>query len=245
MINPRHSSTAYHFVYVEQAAYDPAAEDPYSAGGVTSPSTAGSGAGSQPVEQLLSGLRPETTYHYMVVAIDQTGRVTGMDRTFTTGARTPPIASTGASNEVAQNSATISGVLNTNGLPTTYGFEVGTSVDYGPPTGLGSVGAGADEAPVSLSLTGLQPGITYHYRLTATNIDGTSYGTDQTFTTSTFANTFAAPPAPLPFVEVPSIAFPGESKSVVVKKKIKAKGKKVKKRGKAKGKKRVKHKKKK
>jgi hypothetical protein len=144
---------------------------------------------------------------------------------------------------VAQNTATIAGTVDTNGLPTTYGFEIATSTDYGPRTGLGSVGAGASGAPVSLSLTGLSPATTYHYRLTATNIDGTSYGADQTFTTTTFASTFAEPPAPLPFVEVPAIAFPPEQKTGIVKKKAgKAKGKKH---GKTKGKKKTKRKKKK
>ena len=32
-------------------------------------------------------------------------------------------------------------------------------------------------------MTGLQPGVTYHYRLVASNEDGASHGADQTFTT--------------------------------------------------------------
>ncbi len=242
-INPMHSSTTYHFVYAEEAVYDPAANDPYGAGGNTASAEAGANTGGQSVEQLLVGLKPNTTYHYMVVAINQAGRVTGTDATFTTGAATPPAVVAGGASDVTQNNATVGATVNTSGLPTTYGFEIGTSSDYGPPTGLGSAGAGASEAVVTLSLSGLQPGTTYHYRLTATNVDGTSYGADETFTTTTFASTFAEPPAPLPFVTVPSIAFPTEAKPVV-KKKAKAK-KKVKKRGKAKGKKKAKHKKKK
>ena len=35
----------------------------------------------------------------------------------------------------------------------------------------------------SANLTGLSPSTTYHYRIEATNNTGTSYGTDQTFTT--------------------------------------------------------------
>jgi hypothetical protein len=242
-INARHSTTTFHFAYVEEAMYDPAADDPYAAGGSTAPSDMSAQAGGQVISQLLEGLRPDTTYHFKVVAFNQVGRVIGTDGTFTTGAATPPTVVTGSANNVAENTATISGVVDTNGLPTSYGFEVGTSTDYGPATGLGSVGAGASDVSVLLSLTGLSPGTTYHYRLTATNIDGTSYGADQTFTTSVFASTFAEPPAPLPFVTVPSIAFPTEAKPVV-KKKTKAK-KKVKKRGRPKSKKKAKHKKKK
>jgi hypothetical protein len=241
-VDTEHSSTSYFFAYVEDGAYEPTATDPYDAGGATASSSLAPGFGGQPVEELLSGLKPNTLYHYTVVAINPAGRVAGSDATFTTGASTPAVALTGGSSGVAQNSATISGVVNTSGLPTSYGFEVGTTTDYGPPTGLG---AGASEAPVSLALTSLQPGTTYHYRLTATNVDGTSYGADQTFTTGVFANTFAEPPAPLPFVAVPSFAFPAEQKTGVVKKKAKAKPRKVGKHGKVKSKKKAKNKKKK
>jgi hypothetical protein len=44
---------------------------------------------------------------------------------------------------------------------------------------------------VSANLTGLSASTTYHYRLEATNTSGTTYGTDQTFTTS--AGTSTAP----------------------------------------------------
>jgi hypothetical protein len=206
------SYTTYYVLYVESASYGPSATNPYAAGGASLPSAVPTGSGGQPVQAILGGLKPNTTYHYQLVTVNQAGRVTGPDETFTTGAQTPPAAVTGGASGVAQNSATIAGTLNTSGLPTAYGFEVGTSTDYGPPAGLGSVGAGLSEAQVSLALTGLQPGTTYHYRLTATNVDGTSYGVDQTFTTGVFATTFAVPPAPLPFVAVPAIAFPAEAK---------------------------------
>jgi hypothetical protein len=40
-------------------------------------------------------------------------------------------------------------------------------------------------APVSAALSGLTPGVTYHYRLVATNADGSTPGPDRTFTTPT------------------------------------------------------------
>jgi hypothetical protein len=195
-------------------------------------------SGDVPVTRELIGLIPSVVYHYRLVAVNVAGTTYGADHTFTSGEPAPPGASTGAATEVAQNTATIMGTVNTNGLPSSYGFEIATSTDYGPPTGLGYVGAGSDEAAASLQLTGLVPGTTYHYRLTVRNVDGTVYGADRTFTTSVYASTFAEPPAPLPFVSVPSIAFPGEPKSAVAKKKAK----KVKKRRKAKGKKKPKSK---
>ena len=92
--------------------------------------------------------------------------------------------STGAASGVSQNSATIAGQVNPNGLATTYEFEYGTSTKYGSATATGSVGAGTTITRVSVTLNGLSSGTTYHYRLLATNADGTSYGADRTFKTT-------------------------------------------------------------
>jgi hypothetical protein len=201
-IDPEQGDTRYHFEYGPSENYGDTTPVLHTGGGIVGDTT---------VSQQLGELLPETTYHYRLVAINIAGTAVGADHTFTTGASTLPTAVTGGSSGVAENTATVAGAVNTNGLPTTYGFEVGTSTDYGPPTGLGAVGAGAGEVPVSRALSGLLPGTTYHYRLTATNLDGTSYGADQTFTTGVFANAFATPPAALPFVGVPAVAFPLES----------------------------------
>lgn len=230
-VKPSAKATTYRFLYVEAATYDPTATDPYAAGGMTPVGALGAGGGGREVEAVANGLKPGTTYHYTVAADSEDADVSGADGTFTTAAGTPPFATTAQAGDVEQNAATIGGVVGTNGLPSTYGFEISTSTDYGPPTGLGSVGAGLNEALVSLRLSGLQPGTTYHYRLTVTNLDGTSYGEDRTFTTSTFASTFATPPAPLPFVGVPQIAFPSEARHAGSAKR-KVKGKKAKRRAK-------------
>jgi hypothetical protein len=194
-------------------------------------------SGDVPVNQQVVGLLPDTIYHYRLVATNVAGTTFGADHTFTSGEATPPSADTGGAGGVAQNTATITGTVNTNGLPTSYGFEIATSTDYGPATGLGYIGAGSSEAAASLELTGLVPGTTYHYRLTASNVDGTVYGADETFTTSVFASTFAEPPAPLPFVAVPLVAFPTEARQPAkktgktkpkAKKRKKTKGKKAK-----------------
>ncbi len=237
-IDPQQGDTRYRFEYGVSESYGSATPFLHTGDGI---------AGDMTISQQLGELTPNTTYHYRLVASNVAGIVYGADHTFVTGSPTPPFAVTGGSSGVAENSAAIGGLVETNGLPTTYGFELGTNTDYGPPTGLGSVGAGLSETPVSLSLTGLVPGTTYHYRITATNIDGTSYGADRTFTTSVFMSTFAEPPAPLPFVAVPSVAFPTEP---IAKKQLHKAAKKIKGHGKAKrkkmkGKQRVKHKKKK
>jgi hypothetical protein len=225
-IDPEQADTRYHFEYGTSESYGNTTPFLHTGDGI---------AGDVTISQQLGELAPDTTYHYRMVASNIAGTVYGADHTFVTSSPTPPFAVTGGSSGIAENNSVIGGLVKTNGLPTTYGFELGTSTDYGPPTGLGSVGAGLSETSVLLSLTGLVSGTTYHYRITATNIDGTSYGADRTFTTSVFTSTFAEPPAPLPFVTVPSIVFPSEAKPVVKKPGRKTK-KKVKRHSGAKGK---------
>ncbi len=45
------------------------------------------------------------------------------------------------------------------------------------------MGSGTDALPLSAPLAGLTPGVTYHFRVAATNSDGAVYGSDQSFTT--------------------------------------------------------------
>jgi hypothetical protein len=98
-----------------------------------------------------------------------------------------PTVATGSASNVGANSATVLGTVNPNGTATTYHFDYGTSTNYGsrapaPPDP--SAGSGTTAQTESTTLTGLTPGTVYHYRIEATNASGTSYGTDQTFTTT-------------------------------------------------------------
>ena len=112
---------------------------------------------------------------------------------------------------VSQNTATLSGTVTTNGLQTNYGFEIGSEPgNYGQVGRLGSVG-GALTEEVSVTLSELQPGTTYYYRMVATNADGTSYGEDETFTTPGYSNSIIQPATPQ-LLAIPAIAFPKEEK---------------------------------
>lgn len=85
------------------------------------------------------------------------------------------------------NVAWLGAEINPDGNATTYQVQYGATAGYGstlPASGAGaSVELGSDFVPVGLKVTGLQPATTYHYRVVATNADGTTPGPDQSFTT--------------------------------------------------------------
>jgi hypothetical protein len=96
---------------------------------------------------------------------------------------TPPIVATDAASAVTQTSAMLNGTVNPDNLSTAYHFEYGTTTAYG--TSTTSQSAGSDYAAHSetAGISGLKPGTTYHFRIVATNMVGTSMGADQAFTT--------------------------------------------------------------
>ena len=99
----------------------------------------------------------------------------------------PPNVTTGTAEQVGVTTASIVGTLQPNLRPSDYHFEYGKTAAYGATTP--SIGAGAGGLPLSVgaALTGLKAATTYHYRLVATNGDGTGAGADGTFTTRPFA----------------------------------------------------------
>ncbi len=214
-VNPKGAQTTYRFLYVAANKYQPGAGEcpagngcAYAQGQSTAPRSLSSIAyspeavGPIPVQELA----PATTYHYALVATSQTGTTVGADQTFTTAAASSPSATTGAASGIGPNSATITGSVDTAGLPTTTRFEIATA-----PT---EPGQGATQAAQVVSQNGntatiqasfgqtLAPNTTYYYRAAATNPDGTSYGAERSFTTA------GAAIAPAPEQESPPSLAP-------------------------------------
>ncbi len=96
----------------------------------------------------------------------------------------PPKVSTSAASNVTQTQATLNGTVNPNGVETHYHFEYGTTTSYGSSTSEGNAGTGTTTEPENAAITGLLAGTTYHYRLVAKNISGTSYGADHELVTA-------------------------------------------------------------
>ncbi len=104
---------------------------------------------------------------------------------------TPPVVTTHAPSALSPTGITLNGSVNPNGLATTAQFQYGLTTGYlSTPVNVALAPAdGTDAQNVSAVLTGLTAGTLYHYRLSATNSDGTRNTADGTFTTiSTNAN---------------------------------------------------------
>lgn len=188
-VNPKGSSTTYRFEYGTTTSY----------GSQTATVSAGAGGSTVSVSASLTGLTAGTLYHYRIVATSPAGSVSGADRTFTTsssspgepgapppsGSTSPPTVTTGTAVVVGESSSTVTATVNPKGVATTYRFEYGTTTSYGSQTPTTSAGSGTSVVSVSAVLVRLTPARTYHYRVVATNLDGTSAGADRTFLTLT------------------------------------------------------------
>ena len=117
----------------------------------------------------------------------------GEEATFTTLG--PVAIDSESASSVAATSATLQAQINPLGSETTYYFEYSTVATEGctpatctsvpAPPGV-SLGAGEEPVPVSVHVQGLEPGVTYHYRVVAVNeLTGPEgrAGEDRTFTT--------------------------------------------------------------
>jgi hypothetical protein len=204
---PQGLQSSYHFVYITQAAYDAAVAagepNPY-AGGKSTHETALEGAdyATHPVQLLLEELTAGTTYDVAVVASNELGSTTGPSGSFTTSAATPPIAITGSAEGISQQSARLDGSVDTRGLQVSSQFELGTTPGAGTLLPAAVTSGSGNVQTLSLGLSGdLLPGTTYYYRVVASSRDGVSYGSEQSFTTSTFAPSFSSSsvPAPIPY----------------------------------------------
>ena len=112
-----------------------------------------------------------------------------------------PAVSTGAVADLTAQSATLLGKVNASGARTTYYFQYGTTKRYGAVTPSGIAAANAGTRNITAPLGGLASFTTYHYRLVATNRNGTTRGADHSFKTlrAPLGLALAATPNPVAF----------------------------------------------
>jgi len=133
----------------------------------------------------LTGLTPGTTYHFRVKAENALGIIYSNDRIFVTPGLIPSVDYLPITN-LTSNSIVLNGTVNANLLSTTVLIEYGTTTGYGSSVAvIPATVTGNTTVNVTAALTGLSAGVTYHYRINATNELGTTFGSDMTFTVLT------------------------------------------------------------
>jgi phosphodiesterase/alkaline phosphatase D-like protein len=182
-INPGGGATNYRFEYGPTAAY----------GESTTTTAAGNGTDPMAVGAALSGLDPLTDYHYRIVVDNAAGTATGADATFTTPSSRPAVG-TGIATGVSQRSAGVTASIDPGGLQTTYHFDYGRTAAYGHTTATTTLPAGKSIVQVTSAVNGLEPGVTYRYRVVAQNSDGQTVGGERTFATPAEPRTDTTPP---------------------------------------------------
>lgn len=132
----------------------------------------------------ISGLSPNTLYHFRAVGTNVAGTVNGSDLTFTTVALPPTVVTTAAS-LIGDYTATLNGTVNPNGPTATVTFEYGLTTAYGTTVNATpNTVTGTTTTNVSAAISGLSISTQYHYRVKAVNSGGTSLGNDMMFMTS-------------------------------------------------------------
>ena len=184
-VNPQGiDDVKYYFQYGTSTGY----------GSTTPVSDAGPGLNPVGESATITGLQPNTLYHYRIIATSASGMGEGNDQTFTTPA--PPEVNTEPATEIQPSQATLNGYVNPHLTDTHYYFQYGTTTAYGstvPAPPGNDVGSGNKAIPVNVIDTGLQAGVVYHFRVVASNEWGTSYGPDQVFRTAAWSAAVAEP----------------------------------------------------
>jgi sugar lactone lactonase YvrE/phosphodiesterase/alkaline phosphatase D-like protein len=144
----------------------------------------GSGESPVAVSAQITGLTGNTTYHFRISATNAGGTGVGSDETFKTLPNAPTVV-TKAASAILQTAATLNATVNPNGVTVSKcEFEYGTTTSYGKTaTCTPSPGSGTSPVAVSARVTGLTANTTYHFRISATNSQGTGKGSDETLKT--------------------------------------------------------------
>jgi subtilisin family serine protease len=191
-VGPQSTSTSYHFRYSPNRDMSAA---------IATATQSVPGPAIQAVSQTVTGLQPNTTYYFQVVASNVNGTTSGIVLSFST-ARPPPEVLTQSASSVTETSAVVNGSVDPESSPTTYAFKYSSdpTMQSGVlqlPLAPQNVGAGDGSQPVSLTLSGLEPSTTYYFQLVATNAAGATNGAVMSFVTP------ASPPAITPMTPSP------------------------------------------
>jgi NHL repeat len=202
-VNPNNQETTCHFEYATEESVVVEGK------GASAPCGQGTlnGFGAQTATAHVENLQAGATYYYRAVAENTQSRLEGKPAEGTIEhftALIAPTVATGAAQEPTRTSILLTGMVDPNGLATSYHFAYVDEAGYqaalargahdryadGATTTPAQAGEGTAPVEVSVPVGGLLPATTYHYALVAGNQAGTTItGADETFTT-----TAATPP---------------------------------------------------
>lgn len=130
------------------------------------------------VSAAIPGLNKNATYHYRIKTTTSEGVKVGANKSFTTLPHAPIL--NGLSSNYGVTSARLYADVNSNGASTVVTFEYGLTTAYGSSTPCWESPITSSQT-VNGSVSGITPGVTYHYRVKAQNAGGTTYSEDSIF----------------------------------------------------------------
>jgi hypothetical protein len=178
-VNPENLHTTYRFAYGTANSYGQSAPLPEA--------NAGAGTSTDAVSERITGLRPNTTYHFALLATNAHGTSQSPDQDFGTVPAPPAVLPLPAS-ALGSNTATLNGTVDPYGLKSTCKFNYGTGAFFYSatvPCSPAEVGTGSSAVPIHAELSDLLPETTYHFNIVATSSQGTTASSDQSFLTLT------------------------------------------------------------
>jgi hypothetical protein len=195
-VNPGGETTQYGFYFAD------AGSEWCTSGGTSGVYSGGGGplgftdSTSHPVSQDHPGLTPGQSICYEVYASNASGTAVGSQVSFTTPKPLPPVVSTGAASAITGTSFTLNGTVNPQGRSTNYMFQYGFASSQWCQSG-GATTGGYSDSPftalgfndstahaVSATVSGVNPGTSFCFRVYASNASGSVVGDFATFTTT-------------------------------------------------------------
>lgn len=146
------------------------------------------GQGTGYFTSFIQGLNANTKYYYRAYATNKKETIYGVVKSFTTLSGLISVTTNTITN-ISSTSATCGGsVTNNGGLPITvrgvcWGSINNPTIEYD-----GKTTNGSGNGDFTSNITGLTPNRTYYVRAYATNSNGTTYGPQKSFTTSSGPN---------------------------------------------------------
>ncbi|MHC1705912.1 MAG: hypothetical protein AB9842_00170 [Bacteroidales bacterium] len=132
----------------------------------------------------ISGLEPNTIYHFRAIAMNDAGVMYGDDQVFQTLTIAPFVQSVTVT-ENCGSVARLHGIVRANNQEASVMFEYGPTEEYGYTViAVPEMISGNTAVDVFADISGLIDNTPYHFRVVASNETGISYGNDITFSTN-------------------------------------------------------------